>query len=106
MTEGYEARALRGSEPTLGRGSSYLYTEVHARHLQRAGDSPEDLASLLCRHDYQALTSNRWRLHRVDGAVPRALQYHANWLLVPSEKRGILPRVRRGYALARLLPRL
>lgn len=103
--EGYELKALRGASSTLRSARPFIYTEVDRGHLERAGDSLEAFYAFAAEHDYELVDPTNWRLPQVTPSQ-RSGYYHANWLMVPREKLGVLKQVAPRFLAARLLPRL
>jgi FkbM family methyltransferase len=104
--EGFELRALRGGSSVLRQARPFVYTEVDRGHLERAGDSLDAFQAFVKDHDYQAVDPTSWRLPLLTNGHAAPGYYHANWLLVPTEKLDTLAQVRVKYLAARLLPRL
>jgi FkbM family methyltransferase len=103
--EGFELRALRGGACLLQRRRPFLFLEVDSAYLARAGSSLAELFALLRFHDYRAYRTSAIAIPEVrSGAAARRL--HEDWIGLPAELVGMVPRVRAALIRMRLMPRV
>lgn len=101
--EGHEIRALQGAATILDESRPYIIFEFNTQLLARSGSSPNDLIAVLDKHGYQCFDIG-------EKLVPINRDFDANidtdFIAVPNEYIGEVPRLRRRQYSARLIPRL